>query len=195
MNRRILVFAVVFTFGLALFGLNIKPSLADVGLLETASTCSSVRVNPYTASGGSITVTVLDASSNTIASTTFTAQAYSDNDITLTFTPLSGEKVTVKAHNNTDNSDAEDLSITLPICASSAFAGPGIPSNFVLRTITCATSVFNAPGGTPVANAHIIGGQTWYVNPIPVKDQSGKSWTEIFVSGPINGWVWTSCVH
>jgi hypothetical protein len=89
-----------------------------------------------------------------------------------------------------------------PSCASLPYVGgtsvqgapgPAIPSGFVLRTITCDVAVFNAPSGSPVGSNRIRSGQTWYVNPEP-KQANGKSWTEIFVGGPITGWIPTACV-
>jgi hypothetical protein len=76
-----------------------------------------------------------------------------------------------------------------------SFDGPGIPSGFVLKTITCNVAVYDAPGGKPVGDNAVTVGQTWYGNPKPKKDAAGKSWTGIFVAGYINGFVPTRCVH
>jgi hypothetical protein len=73
--------------------------------------------------------------------------------------------------------------------------GTGVPAGFVLKTVTCDVAVFNTPGGYPVGDNKIVGGQTWFVNPKPVKDAAGKSWTEVFVAGSTNGYIPTSCVH
>lgn len=78
--------------------------------------------------------------------------------------------------------------------ATQAYQGPPIPEGFVLRTITCDVAVFDTPGGQPVGDNRIIGGQTWYVNPTPVTAPDGTSWTEIFVSGTPNGYIPTRCV-
>ncbi|HRE48089.1 MAG TPA: hypothetical protein PLD47_10220 [Aggregatilineales bacterium] len=73
--------------------------------------------------------------------------------------------------------------------------GRSVPKGFQLRTITCDVAVFNEPGGSPVANgAAIRGGQTWFVNPTPKTAADGSSWTEIFVSGVLNGYIPTACV-
>ncbi len=72
--------------------------------------------------------------------------------------------------------------------------GPEIPAGFVLRTITCNVGVYDAPGGSVVSGAVVTGGQTWFVNPVPVK-AAGKSWTEIFVGGFTDGFIPTSCQH
>ncbi|MBX3080121.1 MAG: hypothetical protein KF716_00715 [Anaerolineae bacterium] len=79
-------------------------------------------------------------------------------------------------------------------CNAGGFAGRPIPSNFVLRTITCNVAVYDSAGGQPVGANAIKAGQTWYVNPTPVKDFSGKQWTEIYVSGTTNGFIPTQCV-
>jgi hypothetical protein len=78
--------------------------------------------------------------------------------------------------------------------SGAGYAGPPIPSGFVLRTITCDVAVFDLPGGQPVGANRIRGGQTWFVNPVPVKTSAGESWTEIFVSGSPNGYIPTRCV-
>jgi hypothetical protein len=79
--------------------------------------------------------------------------------------------------------------------AGTTYTGPGIPNSFQLRTITCDVAVFTAPGGSPVGNDRIIAGQTWYVNPTSVNAATGEAWTEIFVSGRINGYIPTRCVQ
>ena len=75
------------------------------------------------------------------------------------------------------------------------YQGVPIPAGFVLRTITCDTAVFTEPVGSPVGSNAVTNGQTWYVNPVPVAGGDGQDWTEIFVAGPINGFVPTSCVQ
>ncbi len=77
---------------------------------------------------------------------------------------------------------------------SCGFTVVGAPAGFVLRTIICTVPVFDSPGGTPVGSNIIRGGQTWFVNPTPVSDSFGRQWTEIFVAGPENGFIPTSCV-
>lgn len=72
--------------------------------------------------------------------------------------------------------------------------GRPIPDGFVLVWLSCSTAVFDAPGGQPVGDDAVWAGQSWYVNPTPVKDASGKSWTEIFVSGTTNAYIPTSCI-
>ncbi len=74
------------------------------------------------------------------------------------------------------------------------FSGPPLPAGFVLRTIHCNVAVYDQPGGVPVGENRIVAGQTWYVNPTPVKAPDGASWTEIFVGGFTNGFIPTSCV-
>ncbi len=85
----------------------------------------------------------------------------------------------------------ESLSITVSI--SCGGSGPGAPTGFVQRTITCDTAVFSQVDGSPVSGAVIKAGQRWYVNPTPVVGKQ-RSWTEIFVASYTNGWIPTSCV-
>ena len=73
-------------------------------------------------------------------------------------------------------------------------SGPPIPSNYVLRTITCDVALFATPAGSPVGDARVTAGQTWYVNPTPVKGSDGKSWTQIFVSSYTDPYIPTACV-
>ena len=72
--------------------------------------------------------------------------------------------------------------------------GPYVPNGFVLRTITCNTAVFDMPGGQAVGDNRIVAGQTWFVNPESVADALGTAWTEIYVSGASDAYIWTSCV-
>ena len=87
------------------------------------------------------------------------------------------------------------ISNNSPTGGTAVIPGPPIPGSFVLHTITCTVAVFDSPGGNPVGSNVITGGQTWFVNPTPVLDKHGKSWTEVFVGGYINGYIPTSCVH
>jgi len=73
--------------------------------------------------------------------------------------------------------------------------GPAVPAGFVLKTITCTTPVYSTPGGAPVGENKVLMGQTWYVNPTPVKDSAGNWWTELFASGYNNPYIPTSCVR
>jgi hypothetical protein len=81
------------------------------------------------------------------------------------------------------------------INCTAGFSGRGIPAGFVQHVISCDVAVFNGPGGTPVGENRIRAGQVWFVNPAAVNAADGKSWTEIFVSGTLNGWIPTSCVQ
>lgn len=70
-----------------------------------------------------------------------------------------------------------------------------LPAAFTLRTITCDTAVYDAPGGKALATGEALkAGQTWYVNPTPVTAADGSSWTEFFPSGARNAYIPTSCV-
>ncbi|MBX3065183.1 MAG: hypothetical protein U0528_07800 [Anaerolineae bacterium] len=88
-----------------------------------------------------------------------------------------------------------DYSEPLVSIADSIAEGRGVPAGFELRWLSCSSAVFDAPGGTALATGEAVwAGQSWFVNPKPVKDASGKSWTEIFASGTINGYIPTSCI-
>jgi hypothetical protein len=91
--------------------------------------------------------------------------------------------------------DAADGTVSVEASCTDApsFSGRGIPAGFVLRTITCDVAVFDGPGGTPVGSNRLKAGQTWFVNPKTVTAADGESWTEVFVSGGVNGWIPTRC--
>jgi hypothetical protein len=72
--------------------------------------------------------------------------------------------------------------------------GPAIPDGFVLRTIKCTVAIYNTPAGTPVGTNKVLAGQTWYINPKPIRGKNGKRWTELFTGGWTNGYIPTSCV-
>ncbi|HRE49354.1 MAG TPA: hypothetical protein PLD47_16640 [Aggregatilineales bacterium] len=74
-------------------------------------------------------------------------------------------------------------------------AGPGVPSGYVLLTMTCDMAVFDMPGGNPVGNNRVKSGQTFYTNPKTKLDANGESWTQIFVSSRIDPWVPSRCVN
>lgn len=78
-------------------------------------------------------------------------------------------------------------------CTASA-PGPGAPAGWKLHWMACSSAVFNQPGGTPVGSDAVWAGQSFYVNPNPVLDDSGKSWSQVFVSSVISPWIPTSCV-
>lgn len=75
------------------------------------------------------------------------------------------------------------------------YPGAVTANGFVLKTLVCDTPVYTAPGGTPVGNNAVKRGQTWYVNPVPVKDIRGRLWTEIYVSGSPTSYVPANCVQ
>jgi hypothetical protein len=76
----------------------------------------------------------------------------------------------------------------------SEFAGPAVPAGWTQRWMACSSAVFDAPGGNPVGNDAVWAGQSFYVNPVPKLDASGKSWSQVFVSSAISPWIPTSCV-
>lgn len=98
--------------------------------------------------------------------------------------------------NNVNSWDGEDWYESGAVsCVPAPGPGPGIPSGFVLRTITCDVPVYATPAGMPVAGgAAIRAGQTWFVNPTPINGADGRQWTEIFAAGFINGYIPTACV-
>jgi len=63
---------------------------------------------------------------------------------------------------------------TLPVWTGTpVFRGAPIPAEFVLRTLTCDTPVYDAPGGKPVANALLLAGQTWFMRASSVSSGGG----------------------
>jgi hypothetical protein len=67
------------------------------------------------------------------------------------------------------SSAGADVSVACGVSSGSgkAFAGPGIPDGFVLRSIVCDTPVYNKPNGVPLGTGeHITAGQTWFFNPV-----------------------------
>jgi len=70
----------------------------------------------------------------------------------------------------------------------------GIPAGFVQRGINCTVAVYSQVDGTPVGSNMVIKGQNWYVNPVPVRGKFRRLWTEIYVSGPVDGFIPTRCV-
>ena len=72
--------------------------------------------------------------------------------------------------------------------------GSGVPANFVIRGINCTVAVFNTPDGTPVGSNTLLKGQNWFVNPVPIRGKFRRLWTEVYVSGPIDGFIPTRCV-
>lgn len=78
--------------------------------------------------------------------------------------------------------------------ATPRFEGPAIPDTFVLRAITCDMPVLNTPAGIQVGDNLVKAGQTFFVNPVPV-EIDGVSYTELFASSRINGYVLTACVN
>jgi len=80
-------------------------------------------------------------------------------------------------------------------CVKQVFTGPGIPADYVLRTIICETPVYDTPAGRPVGNAAVHVAQTFFVNPVPETAADGTSWTRIFVSSSPNPYIPTSCIQ
>ncbi len=98
---------------------------------------------------------------------------------------------TADAYNNWDNQTFFNDNIA----CTETIPGPGIPSGFLLRTITCNTPVYNMAGGDPVGNGDkITAGQSWFVSPTVKKDAKGRSWTETFIGGISDGFIPSNCV-
>lgn len=69
-----------------------------------------------------------------------------------------------------------------------------ISDEFVQRTVLCTVSVFSEPDLNFATKDRVLIGQRWYINLTPVKGVDGRTWNEIFVSGPYNGFIPASCV-
>jgi hypothetical protein len=133
---------------------------------------------------------------NTITSRPITVQLV-DSGVHLDYVTPDYIGRPVLAQFTIDPADFNPACASLPLVGNSTeegAPGPTIPTGFVLRTISCDVAVFNAPDGSPVGSNRIRSGQTWYVNP-ESKQANGKAWTEIFVGGPITGWMPTACVQ
>ncbi|HRE49046.1 MAG TPA: hypothetical protein PLD47_15060 [Aggregatilineales bacterium] len=79
--------------------------------------------------------------------------------------------------------------------ADSVAEGRSPDASFELRYITCTTGLYDMPAGKQLETGEFVKeGQTWFVNPTPVKGADGRSWTEIFVSGARNAYLPTACV-
>ncbi len=61
--------------------------------------------------------------------------------------------------------------------------GTADQDQFVLRTIICDTSIYNAPGGAVIANTGIKTGQTWFIRNRTSADGSGQAWAEVSIGG------------
>jgi hypothetical protein len=79
-------------------------------------------------------------------------------------------------------------------CISGQYEAVPIPDGFKLYSISCDTAVYDRPGGSPVGGNMVTAGQTWFVDPMPVAGPDGQNWTEIFVAGPITGYIPNACV-
>lgn len=83
------------------------------------------------------------------------------------------------------------------VSATCGFGGSPIPSGFVLAQINCDVTVFQMPNPDFPTSARLRNGQTWFVNPesVTADTPSFTEWTEVFVGGPRNGYIPTSCVQ
>lgn len=83
------------------------------------------------------------------------------------------------------------FNVTLPTCK---YAAQPIPTGFMQYNVVCNSPVYDQPAGQPVGSNAVTAGQTWYVNPKPVKGSDGKQWSEIFLGGSNTAFIPTSCV-
>jgi hypothetical protein len=65
---------------------------------------------------------------------------------------------------------------------------------YALRLIVCDTPVYDAPGGRPIGDNRVRNGQTWFVNPVSVRDATGGLWTAVNVSGSSLAYIPSYCV-
>jgi hypothetical protein len=209
MNRRFFIISVIVSV-LALAGaLQVTPTQAmSISGGSIALTCTQAYLNLKYHADRNNTGTGKEHYAYIITDgvgTVLARQEYTDNfdaqdDFTKTFSPapqynpIVGRMVSF-AGNGLPEVNYYTTTYDCAGLPQAPFSGPALPSSFELRTITCTVAVFQTPGGIPVPSGEkIIGGQTWYVNPKPVKGSDGKSWTEIFVASDINGYIPTSCV-
>ncbi len=209
MNRRFSIIGVVI-FVLALSGaLQSAPARAlnFVGGSVTL-TCTDVTINMTYSTNRDNTGTgaehygyiVTDGGGTTIYSELFTDIGFWPDSWTEPYSPApASNPITARFLSFAGNGLPEVVyyttSYNCPGLTQGSFSGPGIPSGFVLKTITCSVAVYDTPGGKPVGSDAIKAGQTWFVNPTPVKGPDGKSWTEVFVAGSANAFIPTSCVR
>jgi hypothetical protein len=69
-----------------------------------------------------------------------------------------------------------------------------VSNEFVQRTILCTVTVFAEPDLNFPTTARIRIGQRWFVNLTPIRGVDRKTWHEIYVAGPNNGFIPASCV-
>lgn len=69
-----------------------------------------------------------------------------------------------------------------------------VPKGFTQRSLSCTSPVLDGPAGRAVGDNTVKAGQVWYVNPKPVVGSDGLNYTEIFVGGPVTGYIPTACI-
>ncbi len=70
--------------------------------------------------------------------------------------------------------------------------GPGIPSGFLLRMITCDTALFNFEGN-PIGSNAVKAGQSFFISSTTTMIDDA-SYTELFAGSYSNGYVPTACI-
>lgn len=78
--------------------------------------------------------------------------------------------------------------------AAQPTATPTPSGAWAMRLIVCDTPIYDAPGGRPVGENRLRNGQSWFVNPVPVRDAAGNLWTAVNVSGSSLVYVPSYCV-
>ncbi len=193
MKTRLLVLGVVLAL-LISFGVGTPPAQANGRISSYSIGCSRVTVSGWTDAplpDGAVYFHIdLYAPFEHIQGGNWPVDADGNFTVVVNFAAVSEGRL-VRAF----GWDADTVWEVFQACSDPAFQGPPIPSGFVLKTITCDVPVYDAPGGKPVGSNAITAGQTWYVNPTPVKAPNGEQWTEIFVAGYSTGFVPTRCVH
>ncbi len=174
----------------ALCAVSPRPAHATIdATLELSVTCDAVTLRSATLDTTPVTVTLIvnQGSTRLVGATHSGVGAFSFYN---TFSRPVADGTLLDVHVSDSTGDHADTQIV----ASCRFDGPFIPANFVLRTVTCSVSLFDAPNGHPVANARITSGQTWYIDPLPYPDENGKNWTDIYVSDANATYIPTSCI-
>ena len=153
-------------------------------------------------SGGTLTEIATDATGAQIGSITVFVPAGTYFNTTFPISSTSYKNPLTMSY-NVNGIPLFTLTANSPCASSStvyAFPTPSSSTSvsFVLRTITCTVAIFDRPDGQQLSSGDkIIGGQTWFVNPIPVSVANYRQfplWTEVFIGGPQNGFIPTVCV-
>jgi len=80
----------------------------------------------------------------------------------------------------------------IAILQGPSIPGPGIPSGFLLRMITCDTAVFNFEGN-PIGSNAVKAGQSFFIS-TTVTMIDDASYTELFAGSYSNGFIPSACI-